>query len=308
MKRYYRVMLGKNSMYADQCAQENFIGADYGIQDNLAGKLPEDWREFNRKFIPIFLEAHPGKTRVGAGLSCGALWTLCKGMLNGDIVLCPDGAKRYRVGQIAGDYKYAADEILPHRRPVTWLSKIIDRSDMSDDLRHSGGGPGAVRELTPYADEIERLLVGSRGSTIISTDSSVENPGEFAMEKHLEDFLVANWDNTELSKKYDIYVEDGEIVGQQYQTDTGPIDILAISKNKKELLVIELKKGRSSDPVVGQIQRYMGYVKEELAEDGQEVRGLIIALSDDLKFKRALSVAPSIEFCTYKVHFSLSKK
>ena len=73
MKRYYRVMLGKNSMYADQCAQENFIGADYGIQENLAGKLPEDWREFNRKFIPIFLEAHPGKTRVGAGLSCGAL-------------------------------------------------------------------------------------------------------------------------------------------------------------------------------------------------------------------------------------------
>jgi restriction system protein len=74
------------------------------------------------------------------------------------------------------------------------------------------------------------------------------------------------------------------------------------------LLVIELKKGRSSDPVIGQIQRYMGYVKEELAEEGQEVRGLIIALSDDLKFKRALSVAPSIEFCTYKVHFSLSKK
>jgi len=308
MKRYYRVMLGKNSMHAEQCAKENFIGADYDIQENLTGKLPDDWREFNRKYIPIFLKGHPDKTRVGAGLSCGALWTLCRGMLDGDIVLCPDGAKRYRAGQIAGSYQYAPGGILPHRRPVCWLNRIIERADMSEDFRHSGGGPGAVRELTPYADEIEKLLGGRKGSGIIATDSTVENPSEFAMEKHLEDFLVENWDNTELSKKYDIYEEDGEMVGQQYQTDTGPIDILAISKNKKELLVIELKKGRPSDSVVGQLQRYMGYVKEELAEKGQEVRGLIIALGDDLKFKRALSVSPHIEFCTYKVSFSLLRK
>ena len=35
-------------------------------------------------------------------------------------------------------------------------------------------------------------------------------------------------------------LEEGETVGQQYQSDTGPIDILAVSKDKKELLVIEL--------------------------------------------------------------------
>ena len=40
-------------------------------------------------------------------------------------------------------------------------------------------------------------------------------------------------------------------------SDTGPIDILAISKDKKTLLVVELKKGRVSDNVVGQIQRYI---------------------------------------------------
>jgi len=37
------------------------------------------------------------------------------------------------------------------------------------------------------------------------------------------------------------------------------IDILAVSKDQKELLVVELKKGRASDVVVGQIQRYMGF-------------------------------------------------
>ncbi len=37
------------------------------------------------------------------------------------------------------------------------------------------------------------------------------------------------------------------------------------TNNKKELLVVELKKGRVSDVVIGQIQSYMCYVKEELA-------------------------------------------
>jgi restriction system protein len=98
------------------------------------------------------------------------------------------------------------------------------------------------------------------------------------------------------------------MVGKQYPSDTGPIDILAISKDKKELLVVELKKGRVSDMVVGQIQRYMGYVKDELAEPDQTVRGVIIAFEDDVRIHRALSVAQNIEFYTYKIQFKLEKK
>ena len=71
---------------------------------------------------------------------------------------------------------------------------------------------------------------------------------------------------------------------------------------------MELKKGRASDVVVGQIQRYMGYVKEVLAEANQSVRGVIIAFEDDIKIHRALSVANNIEFYTYKVSFKLEKK
>ena len=58
-------------------------------------------------------------------------------------------------------------------------------------------------------------------------------------------------------------------------TDTGPIDILAVGKDKQEVLVVELKKGRASDSVVGQIQRYMGYIAE-IAEEHQRVRGVIM--------------------------------
>lgn len=73
------------------------------------------------------------------------------------------------------------------------------------------------------------------------------------------------------------------------------------------MLVVELKKGRVSDNVVGQIQRYMGYVKDELAEADQVVKGAIIGLEDDLKIKRALSVTNNIEFYRYHVSFNLFK-
>ncbi len=138
-------------------------------------------------------------------------------------------------------------------------------------------------------------------------DPTIEDVTEFAMKKHLEDFLVKNWKQTELGKHYNIFQEDGELIGQQYPSNTGPIDILAISKEKKNLLVVELKKGRVSDNVVGQVQRYMGFVKEELAESNQHVRRVIIALEDDLRIRRALSVTNNIEFYRYQVSFKLYK-
>jgi len=70
---------------------------------------------------------------------------------------------------------------------------------------------------------------------------------------------------------------------------------------------VELKKGRASDAVVGQIQRYMGYVQEELAEKDQTVKGVIIALEDDVRIRRSLVVAANIDFFRYQISFSLSR-
>ena len=300
-------MLGAKSIHAEECFKGNFIGADFTIKEDLSKNLPDNWRDFNKHFIPVYLNNLPQKSKVSAGLSCGALWTVSKGINIGDIVLCPNGSGSYYVGEVLDTYSYHPGQILPHRRTVKWYTNLLERSAMSDQLKNSTGSIGTVSDITKYAEEIERLISGNRPPTLISTDQTVEDPAIFALEKHLEDFLVQNWKQTELGKHYDIYEEDGELVGQQYQSDTGPIDILAISKDKKELLVVELKKGRVSDSVVGQIQRYMGYVQEELAEEGQKVKGVIIALEDDLRIKRALAVTNNIDFYKYQVNFKLYK-
>jgi restriction system protein len=51
----------------------------------------------------------------------------------------------------------------------------------------------------------------------------------------------------------------------------------------------------------------MGYIKDQVAEDGQLVEGVIIALEDDQRLKRALSIVPSVTFYRYEVNFSLKK-
>jgi restriction system protein len=306
MKTYYRIMLGRKSMYAADCFAGNFIGADFLEKIDLTGKLPENWRDFNHEFIPVYLKENPEKSRVTAGLACGALHTVTKGLQKGDIVLCPNGIGSYMVGEILDNYAYHPGEILPHRRTVSWFKTLISRTEMSDSLRNSAGSSGTVSNLTRYAAEIDLFLSGQILPSLIN-DETIEDMSVFVLEKYLEEFLVSNWSHTTLGKAYDIYSEDGEQVGRQYPSDTGPIDILAISKDKNELLIVELKKGRASDSVVGQIQRYMGYVKEELAEPGQIVKGVIIALEQDNKIKRALAVTTNIEFFKYEINFKLFK-
>ncbi len=313
MKNNYRIMLGKKGFHLDACVAEGWIGTDYDVDEDLTAKLPDNWRDFNKRFIPVILAANPGKTMIGAGLACGALWTASKGMLIGDIVLAPDGSGTYRVGEVISDYYFAKGQSLPHRRRVRWLDRSIDRSAMSEALRGSTAATGTIVWLARHGEEIERLLGGAASNAsptvqvVVTGATDVEDPVAFAMEKHLEDFLVQNWKQTELSKEFSIFEEGGELVGQQYATDAGPIDILAVSKDKKRILVVELKRGRASDVVVGQILRYMGFVKDQIAEPGQQVEGVIIALTDDRKLRWAISAVPSISFYRYEISFKLVK-
>jgi restriction system protein len=305
MTQYNRVMAGAGGMHAAECVQDGFIGVDYEIAQDLSADLSDTWRDFNTRFIPVYLAGHPGKTKIAAGLACGFTWTVARGLKQGDIVISPDGAGRYHVGEITGAYFYKPGGVLPHRRPVAWYPNTFDRSAMSEALRRSTNSTGTCCDISKYGAELRALIGGQANPALIASDPTVEDPAVFALEKYLEDFLVSNWAQTELGRKYDIYTVDGELVGQQFQTDTGPVDILAISKDGKELLIVELKKGRASDAVVGQIQRYMGYVMDELAEDHQIVKGVIIALEDDLKIRRALRAASNINFYRYQVKFTL---
>lgn len=307
MTACYFIRLGRQSAFVQDAVERGYVGVDYGMVDDFTGKFPDNWPAFNKSYIPRYLELNPAKTRVAAGLACGTLWTLGEGMQEGDLVVTPDSAGVLHVGQVTGSYTFVAGEELPHRRPVSWRFGVIRREEMSAELRRSTDRfPGTLANISQHLAEIEGLLQATPQSA--PTDPDADDPVQFALEKYLEEFLVDNWAKTELGRRYDICCNDeGAQIGRQYPSDTGPLDILAVSKDGAELLVVELKRGKASDSAVGQIQRYMGYITDQVAEPGQTVRGVIIALEDDLRLKRALSVTTNIEFYRYQVRFMLTK-
>jgi hypothetical protein len=182
-------------------------------------------------------------------------------------------------------------------------------------------GTGSVLKFedgykTPQGYECIRLVVSVADlQEIVSPYQRILRTGEdllaeterssFFFEKQLEDFLVTNWDRTPLAKDYEIFAKDGQICGQQYRTSTGPIDILGQRKDKSDFLVVELKRDRASDVVVGQTLRYMGWVKENLCSPSQRVTGCIIAQRKDEKLDYALKHVDSIRFLRYEVDFRL---
>jgi hypothetical protein len=139
----------------------------------------------------------------------------------------------------------------------------------------------------------------------IKDEDSVFNKGIFYMEKQLEDFIIHNWKNTELGKRFDLIIEDGVLVSQQYRTDIGIIDILAKDKETGCFVVIELKKNQTSDDTVGQITRYMGWVMKNKSD--KNVKGIIIAGEFDKKLEYALKAVSNIEVFLYKVNFRLNE-
>ena len=167
MKKYNRVMLGRGSVYAKICHEEGFIGADFDIHLDLCDYLYDNWRDFNTKFIPVWMKNVPGKSRTAAGLACGALWTIVKGLQIGDTVISPSGEGYYYVGTIISDYYYMPNNELPHRRKVNWSEKVILRKNMSQGLRNSTGSIGTCCDITNYATEIESLITGVPNTTLI---------------------------------------------------------------------------------------------------------------------------------------------
>ena len=91
---------------------------------------------------------------------------------------------------------------------------------------------------------------------------------------------------TSIISNLEILEEGLELIGNQYSISVGYIDVLCRDKNEN-LVVIELKRGTGSHKVVGQIQKYMAWVSENLAE-GKQVRGIIVVKEYDKELGYAI--------------------
>jgi hypothetical protein len=100
---------------------------------------------------------------------------------------------------------------------------------------------------------------------------------------------------------------DGQRGAEEFPAgEAGRIDLLCVDAGNNPV-VIELKRDDSSDHVVGQLARYMGYVAENHLQPGRLVRGIIVAHSHDERLRLALRAVPNTEVFTYTVKVELHR-
>ncbi len=167
-----------------------------------------------------------------------------------------------------------------------------DNQGISNDMLKNN-----LTEIVNYYKKVFSLEIKKEDSHI--------GQGLFYMEKQLEDFIIENWNKTEFGKKYDLIYEDGELISQQFPTTIGKIDILAKDKKNKNYVVIELKKNQTSDDTIGQLSRYMGWIRQEKKDEN--VKGIIVAGAFDEKLKYAKSELKNSEAFLYEVDFKIKE-
>ena len=161
-----------------------------------------------------------------------------------------------------------------------------------------------VEELKPERHaQLVALLGDSANWVAVGDDDSpipdpVPSEGEAPQLKILEETL-----QKALGRNLAL-IEAGLVVHaeyplQEFMTDVGRIDLLCVDKDKR-LVVIELKAGLADDRAVGQIARYMGWVKQNLPE-GPRSRGVLICLDATPGARAALHVIPNLQIMRYQL-------
>lgn len=163
---------------------------------------------------------------------------------------------------------------------ATRRAQYLRHKQAYEEARASGSLPPRLDD--PDAEERE-------------TDQAVE----FAMEAHLRDFLARNLDRIEQGLR--LY-HAGERKGVEFPVDGGRIDLLAIDRTGK-FVVIELKLSQGRNKALGQLLYYMGWVDQHLGNG--PCRGYIIAseITDELAV--AVSRVPAVSLAKYRMSFSI---
>jgi hypothetical protein len=149
---------------------------------------------------------------------------------------------------------------------------------------------------------------GEPGEVLLYPPGSVQPPPRpededegdgygFRLEAELRDFLAGNLGLVKIGSG------PLTLVGTEYPTVTGPIDILA-NDSSGAFYVFELKRAASPDKAIGQVTRYMGWVMEKLA-NGKPVHGVIVAKTITENLKYAVLAVPGVSLFEYQILFTL---
>jgi hypothetical protein len=285
-------------------------------QRKSSGKIITPEEVFNQRMQDKFWgigEKTPNRKNLSLGDNIVFYLGLPSKVFSGEAKLASDcfrlenhHKQKYDHGTVAFSPEFGVllDEINIWRTPKSAKDIIPDLTFIENKEYWFSYFQGGVR-LIPEEDYL--TITGKREvelSEKLLTTKDLESQTEFALESHLEEFIYNNWERISWEINLELY-STGEQDGRQFPAGKWSIDFLAIDKSNNDFVVIELKRGKSSDATVGQLLRYMNWVKENLSLEGQNVKGIIIAKDIDESLKYSVMSLEKVSVKLYEVDFRL---
>ncbi|MFB3919569.1 MAG: endonuclease NucS domain-containing protein [Candidatus Velamenicoccus archaeovorus] len=146
-----------------------------------------------------------------------------------------------------------------------------------------------IQVLPPIA--VDSSILSSSSPSMVKYEPPLAGSKQKAVpaERHLEDFVVLQLQEIESGLR---------LLERQLSTSAGRLDLLC-QDAQGGYVIVELKRHQGTDQVVGQILRYMGWVKENYATD--QVRGVIVVAKKDATLSYAIKAAPNIQVKEFKL-------
>jgi hypothetical protein len=210
--------------------------------------------------------------------------------------------------------KFRPTNIPPHltQASINDPTRLYYSPSADDDLLFKVAR-GQYRLYEPGKDPtpIHELVAGDVAREIEIAEASHEDDGpeaqpgssEFLLEQDLQRYLAKNLERIEPGLR--LYEVEG-IKGLEFEAGGRRIDILAVDK-AGAFVVLELKVSKGYDRVVGQLLRYTNWIRQNLAQPGQRVRGIIICrtMSEDLRL--ACAGINDVELYEYELSVAVRK-
>ncbi len=158
---------------------------------------------------------------------------------------------------------------------------------------------GLVTQLGDFRVGLKSHGVPYRKSTRVPPGSAgtKRNEGGALHQKISEENLEA------LLSERPEQIEPGlRLIKRQYATeDVGRIDLLC-RDSKRNLVVVELKRfGASTESIIDQVTRYMGWVQEHLTKGRQSVRGYIVVGKVEKKLQYSVRAVRNLKVKCFNV-------
>lgn len=179
-------------------------------------------------------------------------------------------------GKIVCTSEDQVNQIIEERLNNLKLSSFENKEDWfayyGDPTQQPSWFTYLIEEIEKAESEKEVKQVVEEGKEKLSEEET-ETVEKKQVEKKIEDFYVELLDRIEGGLVL-LGVDSRE--GRQYSTPIGRIDLLC-QDSTGDYVIIEIKVGEAKDSVFGQILRYIGWVKRNMAQVENDVRGIILA-------------------------------